>query len=228
MDIAPDGTFEIVISQHEHPGNWLRSEPETRSLAIRQTFLDKRHHQHAEMHIERLGNDGTPPAPLTAEELYRSLMYAGFYVKGVAEIGARWARRQAEWPNVFTDEAQLPETANFKDPQITWHQAYFDIAEDEALVVEFMPPECQYWMIALHNHWMETLDYVHHQATLNCHSAKFESDGSARFVIAHRDPGVGNWLDTAGHSRGTVGVRWVGPDVVDVMPATRVVKVDSL
>jgi hypothetical protein len=228
MDIAPDGTFEIVISQHEHPGNWLRSEPETRSLAIRQTFLDKRHHRHAEMHIERLDNDGTPPAPLTAEEVYRSLIYAGFYVKGVAEIGARWARRQAECPNVFTDEAQLPETANFKDPQITWHQAYFDIAEDEALVVEFMPPECEYWMIALHNHWMETLDYVHHQATLNCHSARLESDGSARFVIAHRDPGVGNWLDTAGHSRGTVGVRWVGPDVVDVMPATRVVKVDSL
>ena len=37
-----------------------------------------------------------------------------------------------------------------------------------------------------------------------------------------------NWLDTAGHQRGTVGVRWVGPDVVDVLPTTRVVKLDSL
>lgn len=86
-----------------------------------------------------------------------------------------------------------------------------------------MPPECDYWMIALHNHWMETLDYVHHQATLNCHSAVLETDGSARFVVARRDPGVPNWLDTAGHSRGTVGVRSVGPDVVDVLPSTRVV-----
>ena len=41
MHIEPDGSFEVIISQREHPGNWLRSEADTRSLAIRQTFLDK-------------------------------------------------------------------------------------------------------------------------------------------------------------------------------------------
>ena len=39
-------------------------------------------------------------------------------------------------------------------------------------------------MIALHNHWMETLDYVNHQATLNCHSTDIEADGSV--TIRHR------------------------------------------
>ncbi len=228
MQIDPDGGFEVVISQQEHEGNWLRSDPDTRSIAVRQTFLDKRHQRHAEMRIERMDDEGTPPAPLTPEELYLSLLYAGHYVKGVAQIGAQWATRQSKWPNVFTDEAQLADTSNFKDPQITWHQAYFELAEDEALVVEFTPPNCEYWMIALHNHWMETLDYVHYQSALNCHSARLEADGSARFVVAHRDPGVPNWLDTAGHRRGTVGVRWVGPDVVDVLPSTRVVKIASL
>ena len=160
--------------------------------------------------------------------MYLALIYAGFYVKGVAEIGSTWATRQSQWPNVFTDEAELPETDKFKDPQIKWHQAYFDLADDEALVVEISPPECEYWMIALHNHWMETLDYVRHQATLNCHTSQIEDDGSVRFVIAHHDPGVPNWLDTAGHRRGTVGVRWVGPDVTDVLPATSVVKVSPL
>ena len=228
MHIEPDGTFELVISQREHPGNWLRSEPDTRSIAIRQTFLDRANQEHAELHIERIGDDGAPPAPLTPEELYLSLVHTGFYVKGVAEIGARWATRQAQWPNQFTDEAEDELTDKFKDPQIKWHQAYFAIDEHEALVVEVVPPDCEYWMIALHNHWMETLDYVHHQATLNCHSAHLEPDGSARFVVAHRDPGVPNWLDTAGHRHGTVGVRWVGPDVVDVLPSTRVVPLASL
>ena len=229
MHIEPDGSFEVIISQREHPGNWLRSEADTRSLAIRQTFLDKRHQQHAEMHIERIDDDGTPPGPLDCRRsCTTSLLYAGFYVKGVAQIGAQWATRQSQWPNVFTDEAELPETDKFKDPQIKWHQAYFDLAADEALVVEVTPPECEYWMIALHNHWMETLDYVHHQSTLNCHSALLESDGSVRFVVAHHDPGVPNWLDTAGHRRGTVGVRWVGPEVIDVLPTTRVVEVGSL
>jgi hypothetical protein len=228
MQIAADGGFEVIISQREHPGNWLRSEVDTRSLAIRQTFLDKRNQQHAELHIERIDGDGSPPAPLDPHHLYRSLLIAGHYVKAVAGIGAQWAVRQAKWPNEFRDEAEAEETRKFKDPQIKWHQAYFELAEDEALVVEVTPPACEYWMIALHNHWMETLDYVHHQATLNCHSARREADGSVRFVVAHRNPGVPNWLDTAGHTRGTIGVRWVGPDVVDVLPSTRVVRLSDL
>ena len=69
MHIEPDGTFEVIISQREHPGNWLRSEADTRSLAIRQTFLDKRSQEHADLHIERIGADGSPPAPLTPEDL---------------------------------------------------------------------------------------------------------------------------------------------------------------
>jgi hypothetical protein len=140
-------------------------------------------------------------------------MVVGHYVKIVAGIGAQWAVRQSQWPNMFTDEAEDDLTDKFKDPQIKWHQAYFDLADDEALVVEVTPPACEYWMIALHNHWMETLDYVHHQATLNCHSATLEADGSVRFVVAQRDPGV---------------PRWVGPDVIDVLPSTRVVPLDSL
>jgi len=228
MHVEPDGTFEVIISQREHPGNWLRAEADTRSLAIRQTFLDKRNQEHAELHIERIGGEGSSPEPLTPEGLYRALLISGHYVKAVAAIGAQWATRQAQRPNEFWDEAEEAETDKFKDPQIKWHQAYFELADDEALVVEFMPPACEYWMIALHNHWMETLDYVHHQATLNCHSAVLEPDGSARFVVARRDPGVANWLDTAGHERGTVGVRWVGPDVVDTLPATTVVTLASL
>jgi hypothetical protein len=228
MHIEPDGTFEVVISQHEHPGNWLRSQPDTRSIAIRQTFLDKRNQTHAEMTIERIGADGTPPAPLTPAELDEALVIVGHYVKIVAGIGAQWAVRQARWPNVFTDEAEDELTDKFKDPQIMWHQAYFDLADGEALVVEVVPPDCDYWMIALHNHWMETLDYVHHQSTLNCRTAVLAPDGSARFVVSAVDPGLPNWLDTAGHRHGTVGVRWVGRDVVDVLPRTRVVRLDAL
>src|SRR4029453_4360071 len=108
------------------------------------------------------------------------------------------------------------------------HQGYFDLADDEALIVEVTPPACEYWMIALHNHWRETPASARHQATLNCPTSQLEEDGSVRFVIAHRDPGVPNWLDTAGHQRGPVGVPWVGPDVVDVLPTTRVVKLSSL
>ncbi len=57
---SPTAAFEVIISQREHPGNWLRSEPDTRSLALRQTFLDKRNQEHAELHIERIDADDAP------------------------------------------------------------------------------------------------------------------------------------------------------------------------
>src|SRR3954451_4972251 len=37
MHIEPDGTFELAISQLEHPGNWHQSEADTLIIAIRQT-----------------------------------------------------------------------------------------------------------------------------------------------------------------------------------------------
>jgi hypothetical protein len=42
-------------------------------------------------------------------------------------------------------------------------------------------------------------------------------------VICHDDPGVANWIDTAGHARGTMGLRWIKA-VTHPRPRTRVVK----
>jgi hypothetical protein len=87
---------------------------------------------------------------------------------------------------------------------------------------------CDYWMFVLHNHWLESLDYRYHRIHLNNHTARLEPDGRLRVLIAHQDPGLPNWLDTAGHRRGTLGVRWVGPNVADVVPSTKVVKMRDL
>ena len=46
-------------------------------------------------------------------------------------------------------------------------------------------------------------------------------------VLAHRDPGVDNWLDTAGHRLGTLCFRWIGAQEF-VHPTTRVVKFADL
>ena len=36
------------------------------------------------------------------------------------------------------------------------------------------------------------------------------ADGSVRLALAHLDPGHPNWLETAGHARGTMCLRFVG------------------
>ena len=40
LEIASDGSFEIIASQKEQPGNWLRLAPDTSMILLRQTFPD--------------------------------------------------------------------------------------------------------------------------------------------------------------------------------------------
>ena len=68
------------------------------------------------------------------------------------------------------------------------------------------PP--QYIGFHLANLWGESLDYANHQTSLNGFQAERDADGVLRYVIAHRDPGVPNWLDTTGHREGFLAPRW--------------------
>lgn len=228
LKIDADGRFEVILSQHEHPGNWLQLEADTASLTIRQTFWRKGVQRPAELRIERINAAPEAPPQLTADVLEFVLAGCVNHARMLTQIGAGWAQRNASRPNVFWD-AQEDDTKKFMDPQIQWQMAYLKLQPEEALIVEFVPPQCDYWMIALHNHWMETLDYRYYQIALNSATAIPEPDGTIRCVVAHRDPGMDNWLDLAGHNNTVLGVRWVGSNIQGtVVPSTRLVKLNAL
>jgi len=85
----------------------------------------------------------------------------------------------------------------------------FELEEDEALVIEScFEIEPEYIGFSMSNLWGESLDYANHQSSLNGFQATRDDDGAIRFVIAHRDPGVANWLDTTGHREGFMSPRW--------------------
>jgi len=113
------------------------------------------------------------------------------------------------------------------DPNICYYHSYWSLGPEEALVIEATPPECESWNFQLDNHWMESLDYRHHTIHVNKHTARYEPDGSVRVVVAHHDPGVPNWIDTVGHSQGTMCWRWIRA-AEHPQPRTRVVPVAEL
>ena len=51
------------------------------------------------------------------------------------------------------------------------------------------------------------------------------ADGTFRIAIAHRDPGLPHWLDTAGHSEGGAIFRWLLPEGDRERPTFRVIKI---
>ena len=103
----------------------------------------------------------------------------------------------------------------------------WELGEDEALVIEVTPPEALYWSVSLGNHWWETIDYANRQSSLNGHQASLDDDGVFRAVVSHTDPGVANWLDTAGNRQGPMIFRWVRAQGAPV-PTTRVVSVAKI
>jgi hypothetical protein len=56
--------------------------------------------------------------------------------------------------------------------------------------------------------WYISLDYIHHQTSLNNTQAQVDPDGHVRIVISHRNPGVTNWIETLGRTRGILQFRW--------------------
>jgi len=227
LSIEPDGSFEIVVSCHQQAGNWLRMEPDTSSLIVRQTFQDRKTEGIADLHIERIGAAG-PPNPVTPELIDRGLAAASAYVAGTAALFADWAEGFAKRGvnQLHRLDATVAGAAH-GDPNICYFHGYWELRPDEALIIETTPPKCEYWNFQLNNHWMESLDYRYHRIAVNHHGAAYRPDGSVRIVVAHADPGVDNWLETAGHRRGTMCWRWIRADA-HPQPATRVVKLSAL
>jgi hypothetical protein len=226
LAIDPDGRFEIVLSARQRPGNWLPMRPETNQLTIRQTLLDRQRERPARFEIERLDR-AEPPAPLDPAVFAESLGRARGFVAGVTRQFATWSTSFASRPNeIFPLPAELASAAR-GDPSTRYYNGYFELAEDEALVVDLEPPRCEYWNLQVCNHWLESLDFMDYRTHYNQHTAQAGPEGSVRIVIARRDPGVPNWIDTAGHARGAIALRWVNADR-DSQPRTRVARLSEL
>ena len=83
------------------------------------------------------------------------------------------------------------------------------LGPDEALIVENQILETpQYVGLQLGNLWGESLEYAHRVGSRNGAQARVDTDGRLRWVIAHGDPGVQNWVDTSGHPEVFVAPRW--------------------
>jgi len=228
LTLDADGRFEIVASQREHPGNWLRLAPDTKQILVRQTFLHRAAERPVEPSIECVGTAG-PPAPLDPARAPGQLLGAAMYAIGCAQWFADWVvsfRDQAP-VNAFHLPGEGAHRTLGGDPNVRLWLGTWRLAPDEALIVEATPPRCRYWNFQLGNVWAESLDHRLQRVHINSGQAVCQSDGSFELVVAHEDPGHPNWISTAGHEHGTMGLRWVLADEYP-QPTARVVKRSDL
>lgn len=213
MTLGPEGELEIIVSREEKPGNWLPMEAGSNSITVRQTFQDRINEKQAELKIERIGAADERPEPFSAEKLERGLQGAVMFVQGSAKMFEAWAESFLPTVNELPPADQAYCQAIGGDPNIFYFHSAWELAEDEVFIIEAPDiPECQTWNFQLDNWWMESLDYRHHTIHVNKHTAHYEPDGSVKVVVSHTDPGVPNWIETAGHRMGTMCWRWIGAE----------------
>ena len=209
LKVEPDGRFELIVSPEPHPGNWLRTTPETFRVTFRQFFADWEAERPMKARIDRLTGDMSPPAPIAPEKLAAQLLASAKWVNESIEFWVRMINMWKVMPNTFRSYKQLSDRAIDATPGGEPMVAYWSLPKDESLIIRVRPPACPYWAVEFGNFWWMSMDYRYRLSNTNCHYAQLEDDGELIVVVAHEDPGLPNWLDTSGFSEGYVTYRWM-------------------
>jgi hypothetical protein len=237
LGVEEDGSFEILLAPERppgHAGNFIatktartdasgrRVEYVARHLSGRQLFYDWEREDPVELQLARVGSEGAHPPPLGPEAAAASLRRLGelaraqmhFWNEFYAVVLETYEDRDGDGKrfmprNAFNEPNALGLATGGGQSTNVYAGGVFELQPDEALVVESrIPVAPQYTGFHLSNLWGESLDFANHQSSLNGFQAEVDPDGALRHVVAHRDPGVPNWVDTTGHREGFMAARW--------------------
>jgi hypothetical protein len=131
-------------------------------------------------------------------------------------------------PNVMSAPAR---NAQFLATQLQ-SAGYFQLANDQALVLTIDPGDAQYFVVPVTNDWTITDNYWDQQTSLNNVQALANpDDGVYTLVISPTDPDVANWVSTGGLNQGTISIRFqdlpLNPTHLPTV-TSRVVSLDQL
>ncbi len=218
MVTDPDGMVRIHIAT-ERPleaRNWMATGPDADFLHVRQYFSDWESERPWGWTIERVGAP-YPPTALSPADMEARLDLLGQWLTSGAHCWADLGRGLASTPADRIHAFEAPLTATGLGGQ-AYGMGGYNCEPDEVVVLDFDPPTARYWSVSLATWFWESPDAANRQCSLNDHQAVVDVDGRVRMVISHDDPGVANWIDTGGHRRGTVAVRFL---LADAAPEVR-------
>jgi hypothetical protein len=201
--VEPDGKFEVICSKVRPPGakNWLPITENTNHIRVRQLFNDWNREEPMSIHIERIGGEvgvAPPPALLEPDRMIAALKKAGEFVrKSASAWGPPPLEGRVENVVRTLQRPKVRKGGIDGKPGGVMCIALWHLQPDEALMVEFKPVKAYMWCIELENVWWVTADYRWRLVEVTDAQAVLEDDGRCRVVVAHHDPGVPNWLDTA-------------------------------
>lgn len=200
LDVAEDGSFEWRFGPELGLGKGA-------TLIVREVYDDWNTEERGTIRIQRLDTAGHPRGPLTPERVAKRYDVAARMLTGRIRTWFAFPEwfTYKEPVNTLTVPAVTPGGLASQFSSI----GHYSLADDEALLVTV--PSCDaapYQAFQIGSRWYVSTDYEHHQTSLTRAQSHVDPDGTIRYVVSERDPGVANWLETTGHPQGVMMMRW--------------------
>lgn len=227
MEFESDGSFVITLDGSPADGrpNHIQTQPGAEFIMVRDALGDWLEQGPNALEITRLDPDGDPKSEENmARHCARIALDGIYYTFYITHSGYGQAPNQLRQPMSAGAFGGMPTQWGTKGN--VW------LEEDEALLVRANSAGAGFRNLVLTDAFHLSIEYWKRTSSLNMAQMVADEDGDFTFVIAHRDPGIHNWLDTGGLSRMQFGQRWQafprGIDHDDPWMDARLVKFDAL
>jgi hypothetical protein len=206
LERADDGSFVITIDGQPADGrpNHITTAPHAKFLYVRDSMEDWASETPYELEIERLGSASS--GPLSRDEMAER---AAFRARDDVPL---YFWFQSTFTNMTPNSWRILPANRGTGGLVTQvvGRGWFDIAEDEAAIIDFEPGGAAYAAIQMGTWLFQSIEADRLTSSLTQSQCVPSDDGRIRAVIARQDPGVANWLDVDGHSPIMAMLRWQG------------------
>ena len=210
MSIAADGSFTITVDSKPANGssNHMQTQPGSLIRILIRDTLSNWLQSANDVTIKRI--DGPAPGPALTD----------------AQIADGVIARLPEWVKGWLSYISLVHKKFANDNVLipphsrTGGWGYigfvpFNLADDEALAFTTDDAASEYAGNQITDVWGILLDPQLYIASHTANQSRQNADGTYTYVVAPKDPGTANWLETGGMRRGFLAMRWQG------VPTTR-------
>ena len=243
LHVELDGAFEILLAPSRPDGHTgsnfvptkkVRDDGEVVAdqVVLRELFHDWEREELLDLEIVCLSAVAGSPAPLDPAVVSERLRHIGTIVKNQMIFWNEFYTVLLETHGDVNGDGQRFMPLNeFNQPMLStmaigggqstnvYAGCVYELAPDEAMIIENrVPIRPAYQGIHLSNLWGESHDYANHQSSLNAFQSEWDDDAAVRWVVAHEDPGVPNWLDTTGIRSGFISPRWTYSEAPSELP----------
>ena len=199
LDVSEDGSFSWTFG----PELGLKKGA---TLIIREVYNDWNREDRGTIRIQRLDTAGVPRGAFEVDKIAKRYGVAAKMLTGKIKTWFAFPEwfTYKEPVNTLTVPKSTPGGLASQFSSI----GHYDLADDQAMIVTVPVSDFAYQAIQIGSRWYVSTDYEHYQTSLTKAQSQADPDGKFRYVVSTRNPGIANWLDTTGHEKGVMMLRW--------------------